>query len=475
MATKGRTLADGSQGVTHCLPPGDLVSCDSSGDVGLTVHDIPGRLQWSFKFFENLHMDLNEAGFDHLIAGVERLGRSLFEEHFRVSSAGSYYSAVEIPKTKEDPAWSPVVDVKYVQVDTDQPKTTTKGLVVIHRLAYREGEEIVMGRFLLPVRRGLYEVIVIAGDGGGMGRGSSEPTADEQLVPDPEELSIPIGIATSPSSTGSIATATTATSTINTRPTANEKKMPSVRTFDMDSPEYDEQFPNHCLSRVRRAIHWLIHKSSMTVSELPRDMPPAGTEIDLSHLRCRIIPPTRFVYCPNPYNPESNKYRFCRATLGGTDGVEMMVVSAWYTERDIGKGFKPLRKVAMHAARVIHQSQQLFHIRIETKEVNLQSKNDRKWLVMPGAKRNSGKDAVITVVNCNDAQGTRKQNTIGFIRESKTGQVYLVYFADTIAMDKETVMREIMDTLSSIRVPSLISKRVQRKLAWHATPVPMES
>ncbi|KAL3920226.1 MAG: hypothetical protein SGARI_006998, partial [Bacillariaceae sp.] len=55
-----RSLADGSQGVTHDIPSGDLVSCDGEQqDFGLTVHDIPGRLQWSFKFFENLHMDLS--------------------------------------------------------------------------------------------------------------------------------------------------------------------------------------------------------------------------------------------------------------------------------------------------------------------------------------------------------------------------------------------------------------------------------
>ena len=248
----------------------------------------------------------------------------------------------------------------------------------------------------------------------------------------------------------------------------------------MDGPEYDVDFPNHCLSRVRRAMTWLTHKSAMVVTELPAPTPPPGTEIELFHLRCRIAPPSRFLYCPNPHNPESNKYRFCRATLGGTDGVEMMVVSAWYTERDIGKGIKALRKVAHHASRIIHQSQQLFHIRIETQEVNLQeafrnrTAGHRRWFT---GKRCPNQDAVIAVVDCVDAQGTKKQNTIGFIRDSSTGQVYLVYFADTIAMDHATVMNEISETLASLRVRThtLVPNSVRKKLAWHAPPLPLES
>jgi hypothetical protein len=72
MAIKRRSLTDGSQGVTHHLPPGDIVSYDGEEDNGLTVHDIPGRLQWSFKFFENLHMDLSLSEAEHHKAAIER-------------------------------------------------------------------------------------------------------------------------------------------------------------------------------------------------------------------------------------------------------------------------------------------------------------------------------------------------------------------------------------------------------------------
>ncbi|KAL3925070.1 MAG: hypothetical protein SGARI_005913 [Bacillariaceae sp.] len=167
----------------------------------------------------------------------------------------------------------------------------------------------------------------------------------------------------------------------------------------------------------------------MVVTEMPAPAPAAGTEVELFHLRCRIAPPPRFLYCPNPESSNSNKYRFCRADLGGTDGVEMLVVSAWYTTAPVGKGVKALRRVAHHASRVIHQSQQLYHIRIECQEINLQqafrnrNSGSRRWFT---GKRCMNQDAVIAVVDCVDAQGTKKQNTVGFIRDSSTGQVYLL-------------------------------------------------
>jgi hypothetical protein len=71
-AYKRRSLADGSQGVTHVVPSGDIVLCDGEEDAGLTVHDVQGRLQWSLKFFENLHMDLSSSQSEHCKAGIER-------------------------------------------------------------------------------------------------------------------------------------------------------------------------------------------------------------------------------------------------------------------------------------------------------------------------------------------------------------------------------------------------------------------
>ena len=132
-----------------------------------------------------------------------------------------------------------------------------------------------------------------------------------------------------------------------------------------------------------------------------------------------------------------------------------MVVSCWYG-RHIGKGIKGLQQVAHHGARVIHESQQFFNIRITSKEVRLNRR--RKWQI-GGYNR----DAIISVVDCEEAYGVHRQNTIGWVREANSGIIFLVYFIDTLGLDSETVQQELLETLTSIRVPRLHPK----KYAWN--------
>eukprot|EP00529_Nitzschia_sp_RCC80_P013033 CAMPEP_0113461632 /NCGR_PEP_ID=MMETSP0014_2-20120614/11649_1 /TAXON_ID=2857 /ORGANISM="Nitzschia sp." /LENGTH=589 /DNA_ID=CAMNT_0000353415 /DNA_START=554 /DNA_END=2320 /DNA_ORIENTATION=+ /assembly_acc=CAM_ASM_000159 len=546
---KRRLLTDGSHGVSHLLPPGDILRVDDADDgdnndrtssrrrrrrskqhddsnkdeydvdendydddpydeddddersgVELMIHDENQRLQWSIKFFENLHFDLNSAHRDHLHESIERLGRVLFEEQYTKNRRGKYSSKYAEPKTKEDPEWSPIVDVKEVTVPVSMNKsqeedqhrsatfsrrrsslfgktgdsrhkvgtatsnktstsssTTAKALVVIHRLAYEEnGSEIVMGRFLLPVQKGLYEVIVIAADDG--------PTFD--AVPE-------LTLTTSSSSTMSPLALNTKTSPCESA--TDDAAFGCRISPDRDDVSWDEQYPDHCLSRVRKALQWVLEKSEMVVSDPPKQLHDFLSsssrsanlaEWDLSHIHCRITPPERFLPCPNPDNPESNKYRFCRATLGGTD-VEMMVVSCWYGAEMPKGSIKHLRKLAVHASKIIHESQQLFDIKVTVKEVALgkyRQKDNVLWLPLPGVSH--PKDAIITTVDCINAQGRRKQNTIGWVRESVSGNVFLLYFVDTLRFDPKVVRQDLATTLASVRVPRLIPNSIRKKLAW---------
>jgi hypothetical protein len=67
-------------GVAHRIPPGDVVTSFDidhttlvdEDDRGMTIHDRQRRLQWSFRFFENLHMDLSVDRADHLRSAMER-------------------------------------------------------------------------------------------------------------------------------------------------------------------------------------------------------------------------------------------------------------------------------------------------------------------------------------------------------------------------------------------------------------------
>ena len=134
-----RLLSGGSHGVLHLLPPGDLIQVDEDrntrdgdkynssnyrgrrrrnkgmqddgsnreddedddvdengndeetekGWTELMIHDENRRLQWSIKFFENLHFDLNPAHREHLHEGIHRyvyISTSVPMENISVSS-----------------------------------------------------------------------------------------------------------------------------------------------------------------------------------------------------------------------------------------------------------------------------------------------------------------------------------------------------------------------------------------------------
>jgi hypothetical protein len=229
-----------------------------------------------------------------------------------------------------------------------------------------------------------------------------------------------------------------------------EKLQAMLKSHAFDSTQYDEQFPNHCLSRVRKALHWLTEESRLIVSEPPLGTDcSAGAEVVLTHLGCTFRPPPRFLFCPNVSNPESNKQRFCRATLGGSVGVQMLVVSVWYTHSYAPnlrkRGNSTLRQIAHHGAQSIHRAQNFLNIRISVEDAPVSRRSS--WL----GGSSSSKDAIITVVNCEEAGGVRCQNTIGWIREPNSDTVYLIYYADTLDLDQKEVRTELLDSLFSLR------------------------
>jgi hypothetical protein len=70
MMTAG-SLASGELGCKiGGLPPGSVVEDDE--DAGLIIHDRERDIQWSVKFFENLHMDLSGPTMGHLESAIER-------------------------------------------------------------------------------------------------------------------------------------------------------------------------------------------------------------------------------------------------------------------------------------------------------------------------------------------------------------------------------------------------------------------
>ena len=499
-----QSLKSGACGVQlSILPPGNVVSRadddynsnnDDSYSSGLTIHDTrnhPHRLvlEWKMNFFENLHMDLSTSTRDHLNAAIHRHCKELFEDRFRQRQPEMKVKEdkEEEPRTEQfSNELSPLIDLVHTSVRYCSDKTgtstsvsSTPALVVVHRTLNDANEEIVMGRLFLPVRKGLFEVIVRANE--------KEEEQDQQQRDQSRET-------------------TTRTTTM-----VVDEQQPLSSLFQDESC-------SACVNRVRNALSWLMTTTTTTSDEnnnidkstilavTERPMTRTSTtstatttiqqqqqhdhqqqEVKLTQLRCRLVPPPRFAYCPNPSSPESNKQRFCRASFGGTEGVQMMVVSCWYEgdrhthnpnkeKGGVAGGVaawkkEELSKVAVHGARVIHESQQLRDIRIETKVVALNRNASRlrrrcpRWLCRFGSKiddhhqddHDLNDQAIVTIVNCTEAPGMiPRQNTIGWIREPSNdqGTIYLVYFVDTLNGwgTEEDVTKELLDTLTSIRV-----------------------
>jgi hypothetical protein len=240
-----------------------------------------------------------------------------------------------------------------------------------------------------------------------------------------------------------------------------------LKSHAFDDAEYDDQFPTHCLSRVRKALQWFIRDSGLIVTQPPSQLSIAHTqsgEIMLPHLGCTIRPPRRFMFCPNLSNPESNKQRFYRVTLG-SENVRMLVVSVWHTHSyspNLRKrGLESLRQIAHHGAQLIHRSQSFRRISVTVEDVPVNRRTS--WL---GAS--SGRDVVITVVDCEESGGLRCQNTIGWIRDDHSDLIHLIYYADTLGANQSETRTELVECLLSVRGIANGSSYSGRRRASHS-------
>lgn len=128
-------------------------------------------------------------------------------------------------------------------------------LRVIHRLAYEPGSEHVVARLMVPVREGLCEIACHAVDNE---TGTRESTLNTmRLKDDPEGI----------------------------------EKHPGQAFFD--DAKHDRMFPQHALSRVRRAQRWLVDEGHVRVTDPPA--PFMRGEVELPEARCSIVPPPRYL------------------------------------------------------------------------------------------------------------------------------------------------------------------------------------
>ena len=414
----------------------------------------------------------------------------------------SWATSMLIPRTSEDPNFSPIVDAEYVHLGcighsshnsgncsddecnttashtssstNSTAMTTTLALLVVHRIAYRAGEEVILGRVLIPTKRGLCEIVVAGGDTATGWRESSIVAA--KCREDPKISTPDLDV--------------------------------FAKSHDYDSEYYDRMFPSHCLSRVRTALSWLLHSAGLQVTEpspyvkmnkrhgneivVPASSPRGNKhyiqldsnddEVELPSLQCCVIPPPRFLHCPDQENPHSDKQRFCRVSFGGTIGVEVMVVSRWkYFYSSPRSSIESFKQVAKDGATLIHRSQSYEDIQVDLEVLSFASPRDGPNCDSPRSKsspptspssswfgngrtnkrvsnQNNDKNRrkttkiVLTWVECYDPKQEKPfQHVIGWIKELKSGSIFLIYLTDIMGRDRDQIRDELCDSLRAIR------------------------
>jgi hypothetical protein len=151
-------LRRGDLGVRFAIP--QHLKVLESTPAMVHARDVADGVEWWLFFEPGVHLDLAPAHHGDLAAALEHYGRAMFEqlhEDGRDADADAEADRDRRPRTA-DPSWSTMVDIEPVTLDT------APALRTVHRMAYEPGREVVMGHLLVPLRRGLFEIRVLASD-----------------------------------------------------------------------------------------------------------------------------------------------------------------------------------------------------------------------------------------------------------------------------------------------------------------------
>jgi hypothetical protein len=292
-------LAQGRGGVRFAVPARLTVDKD---DVDVAnLHDAERGVGWHLGRYDQ-HLDLRPEHQELLVRDVERHTRALFETYSRGLASGPLEPR---PLRTEDPTWSPVVSVERVRLGG------ADALTVIHRMSYQPGNEMLMGHLLVPIRRGLFELRVLApARMTGMRESMLFAVARKGAEDEP--------------------------------PDATMKRLGQKH---YDDPQHDALFPDHPLSRVRAELRALLEEGAVTVTE-PDEPAPDGEAL-LPAMGCAVTPPPR--YARKETAPDF--VQWSRLSFAGTDGLQLLTL---LRERDVSlpqRGAQQLTQLAEKSAR----------------------------------------------------------------------------------------------------------------------------
>jgi len=204
-------------------------------------------------------------------AAIERHARLLFDASFREPESAAD-GPLGQPRT-QDAHWSPLIEFAAVE--------RSHAFWILLRRSYAPGDELVEGRLLLPIVTGLVTLSLRAQD---------RTTGYRESA-----LALQHGWATN-------------------------RPWPQPTQARFDDARHDLQFPDHCLSRVRRARQWLLDANAGALERTEPVAPPAQGTVVLEAAGCMVTPPPRFQCLPAGSVPLSpGVARFSCVVLGGEE------------------------------------------------------------------------------------------------------------------------------------------------------------
>jgi len=224
---------------------------------------------------------------------IEHHTQLLFEASFQPEQDPETGQPTE-PRTR-DQTWSPLI--AFEQLDAGTPAWW-----LLFRRNYAPGDELVEGRLLVPVATGLVTVSLLARD----------------TITGYRESALALS---------------------NELPGTNATWSRSTQAL-FDDPAHDARFPEHCLSRVRDGLRWLLApEGAALVCTAPAIPTPSG-EIALPEADSVVTPPPRFAVLPAGTLPLAPSLAsFSSVVLGGDEAPRLL--SVWSLPQRLPKSAGP--------------------------------------------------------------------------------------------------------------------------------------
>lgn len=308
-------LRNGTYGIQFHPPPVFALEIDE--ETFASFRDEEHRVDWYLEF-SPLIVDLSPNQDDVLREDLRIETTAVFESCFESgrqrqdSSVGVQGKDItescglsddclfSVPRTKQDPAWSPVVSVARVTF------AGVPALQVIYRMAYAPGNEIIIGRIVIPLEQGTVYVSAL--------RRANMTGARESALTITRLQSSPV----------------------------DTPQHLNISQAEIDDPSLDDSFPDHPLRVIRRALSWML-TTTLHVTVTAPLLLQREELVELPNSGCAIRLPPRFRFCPRmaetmdrsltPFVratvPQSGSYTFDiwrvpSVTLKGTQALQQL-------------------------------------------------------------------------------------------------------------------------------------------------------